>query len=79
MYDHIESKRNEPAGIGDLPLSLVSGREEKLRVMASELYHVLVMLTRGRAQKLVLKAGEPEGFEAYRLLLRRYDRQRPLQ
>ena len=70
VYDHIESNRNEPAGISDLPLSLVSGIEEKLRAMASELYHVLVMLTRGRSQKLVLKAGEPEGFEAYRLLLR---------
>ena len=75
MYEHIESKRNEPSGISDLPLSLVSGREEKLRAMASELYHVLVMLTRGRAQKLVLKAGDPEGFEAYRLLLRRYELQ----
>ena len=75
VYEHVESKRNEPAGISDLPLSLVSGREEKLRAMASELYHVLVMLTRGRAQKLVLKAGEPEGFEAYRLLLRLYEPQ----
>ena len=73
VYDHIESNRNEPAGISDLPLSLVSGIEEKLRAMASELY--LVMLTRGRSQKLVLKAGEPEGFEAYRLLLRRYEPQ----
>ena len=75
VYEHIESKRNESAGISDLRLSLVSGREEKLRAMASEFYHVLVMLTRGRAQKLVLKAGEPEGFEAYRLLLRRYEPQ----
>ena len=63
VYNHIESKRNEPAGIGDLPLSLVSGRKEKLRAMASELYHVLVK-SRGRAQKLVLKAGEPEGFKS---------------
>ena len=37
VYDHIESKRNDSAGISDLPLSLVSGREEKLRAMASEL------------------------------------------
>ena len=65
---------NQPESV-TLPLSLVSGMEEKLRAMASELYHVLVMLTRGRAQKLVLKAGEPEGFEAYRLLLRRYEPQ----
>ena len=75
VYEHVESKRNEPAGISDLDLSLVSGREDKLRAMASELYHVLVMLTRGRAQKLVLKAREPEGFEACRLLLRRYEPQ----
>ena len=75
MYEHVESNRNEPAGISDLPLSLVSGMEEKLRAMASELYHVLVMLTRGRAQKLVLKAGEPQGIAAYRLLLRRYEPQ----
>ena len=60
VYDHIESKRNEPVGIGDLPLSLVSGREEKLRAMAFEIFHVLVMLTRGRAQKLVLKAAESD-------------------
>ena len=35
--------------------------------------HVSIMLTRGRAQRLVLKAAEPEGLEAYRLLLRRYE------
>ena len=75
VYEHVESKRDQPAGISDLDLSLVSGREDKLRAMAPELYHVLVMLTRGRAQKLVSKAGEPEGFEAYRLLLRRYEPQ----
>ena len=31
------------------------------------------MLTRGRAQRCVLKASEPEGLEAYRFLLRRYE------
>ena len=31
------------------------------------------MLTRGRAQRLVFKAKEPEGREAYELLLRRYE------
>ena len=46
MYEHVESSRNEPAGISDLPLSLISGMEEKLRAMASELYHFFVMLTR---------------------------------
>ena len=31
------------------------------------------MLTRGRAERLVLKAAELEGLEAYRLLFRRYE------
>ena len=43
-----------------------------LRNISTELYHMLIMLTRGRAQRLVLKAKEPERLEAYRLLLRRY-------
>ena len=37
--EHVESNRNEPAGISDLLLSLVSGMEEKLRAMVTELYH----------------------------------------
>ena len=37
--EHVESNRNEPAGISDLPLSLVSGMEEMLRGMVTELYH----------------------------------------
>ena len=36
--EHVESNRNEPAGISDLPLSLVSGMQEKLRAMVTELY-----------------------------------------
>ena len=44
-----------------------------LRNNATELYHVLIMLTRGRAQRLVLKASDPEGHEAYRFLLWRYE------
>ena len=31
-----------------------------VRNISTELYHVLIMLTRGRAQRLVLKAAEPE-------------------
>ena len=38
-----------------------------LRNISTELYHVLIMWTRGRAQRLELKAAEPEGLEAYRL------------
>ena len=44
-----------------------------LRNISTELYHVLIMLTRGRAQWLVLMAAEPKGLEAYRLLLRRHE------
>ena len=35
------------------------------------LNHVLIKMTRRRGQRLVLKAAEPEGLEAYRLLLQR--------
>ena len=35
-----------------------------LRNISTELHHVLIMLTRGRAQRLVLKAAEREGLEA---------------
>ena len=38
---------------------------ELLRNISTDLYHVLIMLARGRAHRLVLKAAE------YRLLLRR--------
>ena len=34
-----------------------------VRNISTELYHVLIMLTRGRAQRLVLKAAEPEGWK----------------
>ena len=44
-----------------------------IRNISTELNHVLIMLTRGRAQRLVLKAKEPEGLEAYRILLWRYE------
>ena len=39
VIEHVEANRNEPAGISDLLLSLVSGMEEKLRAMVTELYH----------------------------------------
>ena len=44
-----------------------------IRNSSTELYHVLIMSTRGRAQRLVLKAAEPEERDAYRLHLRRYE------
>ena len=74
IYDHIDAHRKDSANISELELATAGDFEDGLvRVMASELYHVLVMLMRGRAQKLVLKAGEPEGLEAFRLLLKRYE------
>ena len=38
--------------------------------MSTELSDVLIMLTRGRALRLLLKVAEPEELEAYRLLFR---------
>ena len=59
-----ETGTNWQLALTDLKLHL-------FRNVASELCHVLLMLTRGRAQRLVLKASEPEGLEACRFLLRR--------
>ena len=73
IYEHTEGLRNDSATILDLaltPLRLDSGL---LRNISTELCHVLIMLTRGRAQRLVLKAKEPEELEAHRFLLRRYE------
>ena len=72
VYDHIDAHRNDAALISDLEISMAYDTDV-VRIMATELYHVLIMLTRGKAQKLVLKAGEREGLEAFRLLLRRYE------
>ena len=58
---------------GDLALTSLGFDAGLVRNISKELYHVLIMLTRGRAQRLVLKAAEPEGLEAHRLLLPRYE------
>ena len=44
-----------------------------IRNISTELCHVLITLARRGAQRLALKATEPEGLEAYRFLLRRYE------
>ena len=44
-----------------------------VRKLLSELYPIPIMLTRGRAQRLLLKATELEGLEAHRFLFRRYE------
>ena len=73
MYEHVEGHRNDSAAIIDLALTTHRFDAGLLRNITTELYNVLIMLTRRRAQRLVLKAAEPEGLEAYRLLLRRYE------
>ena len=65
--------RNDSATILDVALTSLRFDAGLLRNISTELYHVLIMLTRGRAQQLVLRAAEREGFEAYRLFLRQYE------
>ena len=73
IYEHIEGHRNDTASILDLALTSLRFGAGLLRNISTKLHHVLIMLTRGRAQRLVLKAAEPEVLEAYRLLLQRYE------
>ena len=71
IYEHVEGRRDDSATNFDLTLSSLRFAAGLLRNISTALYRVLIMLTRGRAQRLVLKAAEPEGLEAYRLLFRR--------
>ena len=73
IYEHVEGNRNDSATILDLALMSLRFDAGVLRNISIELYHALIMLTRRRAQRLVLKAAELEGLEAYRLLFRRYE------
>ena len=73
IYEHVEGHRNDSASILHLALTSLRFDAGLLRNISTELYHVLIMLTRGRAQRLVLNAAEPEELEAYRFLLRRYE------
>ena len=59
------------SGLG--PRDRFSSPERLVRNISTELYHVLIMLIREPARRLLLKTAEPEGLEAYRLLLRRYE------
>ena len=68
FYEHGYGHRNDLATIIDLALTTLRFDAGLFRNISTEPYHVLIMLTRGRAQRLVLKAAEPEGLEAYRLL-----------
>ena len=72
ICEHVEGHCNDSATILDPALTSLRFDAGLARNFSTELYVVLIMLTRGRAQLLVLEEAEPEGLEAYRLLLRRY-------
>ena len=56
----MKKHRNDSATILDLALTSLKFDAGLLRIIFTELYHVLIMLTRGQAQRLVLKAAEPD-------------------
>jgi hypothetical protein len=49
------------------------GLADNSKNCAAELFHMLITFVRGKALTLVLKAGEQEGLEAWRLLVHRYE------
>ena len=73
IYEHLESHSNDPATINDLDLTVMKHDPGHVRNIATEQHHGLIMLTRGRAQRLVLKAAEPEVLQACRPLFPRYE------
>ena len=73
ICEHTEGHRNDSATIIDLTLTTLRFDSGLVCNISTEPYHVLIVLTRGRAQRLVLKAAEPQGLEAYRRLFRRYE------
>ena len=64
IKEHVEEHRNDSATILDLTLSSLKFDARLIRNISTDLYHVLNMLTRRRAQRLVLKAVVPEELEA---------------
>ena len=59
IYEHVEGHRNDSATIVDLALTSLRFEAGLLRNISTELYHVLIMLTRGRAERLVLLTSLP--------------------
>ena len=55
--------RIDSAAIQDLTLTSLRFDARLIRNISTQLYYVLIMLTRGRAQRLVLIAKELEGWE----------------
>ena len=70
VCEHVEVHQNESPTVNHKALSLLTVH---VRNIATELYHVLIMLTRGRAQRLVLKASKLEVLAAIRFLFQRYE------
>ena len=70
-YKHVDGHRNDSATILDLALTSLRFDAGLLRNTSTELYQVLIMLTRGRAQRLVLKAADPEESGSVSTSLRR--------
>ena len=64
IYEHVDGHRHDSAFMLDLALTSLMFDAGLLRNISAELHRVLIMLTRGRAQRLVLKSVEPEELEA---------------
>ena len=52
FHEHVEGHRNDSATINDLALTTLKFDAGLLRNISTELHHVLIMLTRGRAQRV---------------------------
>ena len=70
VCDHMEGHLAESATINDLALAALRCGIGLIHNIGPELHRVLLFLTCGRAQRLVLKASEV--LEAYRFLYRRF-------
>ena len=66
----VEAHRTDASTVEDLARS---GFDPAPREAAMQLYHALISTCTGLALRLVRKAGDGEGFEAWRLLLNRFD------
>ena len=66
----VDEHRDDSAMVSEMD-SISPTMLPELTQQAAQLYHVLIMFVRGKAVKLVRKAADGEGFEAWRLLLRR--------
>ncbi len=63
----------EQASKGTTPVTINLIQEPEIKEASSELYHLLIHLTRGPALDRVINAGDHEGLEAWRMLCDRFD------